>query len=84
MLLGNTLDSSNFTPMLTISRMRAGTGSLNLIDDRYSIIVLIFFIPYVLFQPPAVVVLRKIGPRVFISLITLLWGGCMIVSASLH
>jgi len=60
--------------------MRKGPGSLNLIEDRYSIIVLIFFIPYVLFQPPAVVVLRKMGPRVFISLITLLWGGLMIVS----
>ena len=60
--------------------MRKGDGSLNLIDDRYSIIVLIFFIPYVLFQPPAVVVLRKMGPRIFISLITLLWGGLMIVS----
>ncbi|KAF8859312.1 MFS general substrate transporter [Acephala macrosclerotiorum] len=51
---------------------------LNLIGDRYSLIVLIFFIPYVLFQPPATVVLRKVGPRHFLSAITLLWGACMI------
>lgn len=51
---------------------------LNLIGARYNLIVLIFFIPYVLFQPPATVVLRKVGPRVFLSLITLLWGACMI------
>ncbi|CZR64447.1 probable permease of the major facilitator superfamily [Phialocephala subalpina] len=51
---------------------------LNLIGERYSLIVLIFFIPYVLFQPPATVVLRKVGPRRFLSAITLLWGGCMI------
>jgi MFS family permease len=53
---------------------------LNLIGNRYSLIVLIFFIPYVLFQPPATVVLRKVGPRRFLTAITLLWGGCMIVS----
>ncbi|KUJ10862.1 MFS general substrate transporter [Mollisia scopiformis] len=51
---------------------------LDLIGARYSLIVLIFFIPYVLFQPPATVVLRKVGPRRFLSAITLLWGGCMI------
>jgi MFS family permease len=53
---------------------------LHLVGERYSLIVLIFFIPYVLFQPPATVVLRKIGPRKFLSAITLLWGSCMIVS----
>jgi MFS family permease len=51
---------------------------LHLIGDRYSLIVLIFFIPYVVFQPPATVVLRKVGPRRFLSGITLLWGSCMI------
>lgn len=51
---------------------------LKLIGDRYNLIVLIFFIPYVLFQPPATVVLRKVGPRMFLALITLLWGACMI------
>jgi len=53
---------------------------LNLIGNRYSLIVLIFFIPYVLFQPPATVVLRKVGPRRFLTTITILWGACMIVS----
>jgi hypothetical protein len=52
---------------------------LKLIGNRSSLIVLIFFIPYVLFQPPATVVLRKVGPRRFLTAITLLWGGCMIV-----
>jgi MFS family permease len=51
---------------------------LNLIGDRYNLIVLVFFIPYVLFQPPATVILRKIGPRIFLSLIVVFWGACMI------
>jgi len=41
---------------------------------RYSTITLIFFITYVLLQPPATVVLRKVGPRVFLPAITILWG----------
>jgi MFS family permease len=57
----------------------AGMGvDLLLIKDRYSIIVLVFFIPYVLFQPPATVLLRKIGPRAFLPTITLFWGITMI------
>ena len=53
----------------------AGMGvDLVLIGSRYSIIVLVFFITYVLLQPPATVVLRKVGPRIFLPTITLLWG----------
>lgn len=51
---------------------------LVLIGSRYSIIVLVFFITYVLLQPPATVVLRKVGPRIFLPTITLLWGITMI------
>lgn len=47
---------------------------MNLIGMRYSIINLVFFITYVLFQPMATVVLRKVGPRIFLPTITLLWG----------
>jgi hypothetical protein len=53
---------------------------LDLIGPRYNIITLIFFIPYVLCQPPATVLLRKIGPRYFLSAITIFWGATMIVS----
>jgi MFS family permease len=41
---------------------------------RYSTITLVFFITYVLLQPPATVVLRKVGPRIFLPAITILWG----------
>jgi len=41
---------------------------------RYSTITLVFFITYVILQPPATVVLRKVGPRVFLPAITILWG----------
>ncbi|KAH8807841.1 retrograde regulation protein 2 [Xylogone sp. PMI_703] len=54
------------------------TVDLKLVGSRYNIITLIFFIPYVLFQPPATVLLRKVGPRVFLSSIVVFWGACMI------
>ena len=60
----------------------AGMGvDLVLIDARYSIIVLVFFLTYTLLQPPATVVLRKVGPRIFLPSITVLWGITMICSA---
>lgn len=59
----------------------AGMGvDLVLIGSRYSIIVLVFFLTYTLLQPPATVVLRKIGPRIFLPSITILWGITMICS----
>lgn len=51
---------------------------LVLIDFRYSTITLVFFITYVLLQPAATVVLRRLGPRLFLPSITLLWGITMI------
>ncbi|EHA50345.1 hypothetical protein MGG_03298 [Pyricularia oryzae 70-15] len=48
------------------------------VGDRYSIITLVFFITYTLFQPPSTVIVRAVGPRVHLALITLLWGAVMI------
>ncbi|KAK3064988.1 hypothetical protein LTS18_014874 [Coniosporium uncinatum] len=48
------------------------------IQPRYSIISLVFFITYVLCQPPATILTRKIGPRIFLGSITLAWGAVMI------
>ncbi|KAK4192209.1 major facilitator superfamily domain-containing protein [Podospora australis] len=57
----------------------AGMGvDLKLIGNRYSIISLVFFVTYVVFQPPSTVIIRKIGPRLHLAIITILWGACMI------
>ncbi|KFH44049.1 putative transporter -like protein [Hapsidospora chrysogenum ATCC 11550] len=45
---------------------------------RYNIANLVFFIPYIIFQPPSTILIRKIGPRIHLALITLLWGAVMI------
>ncbi|KAI1659477.1 MFS general substrate transporter [Daldinia decipiens] len=51
---------------------------LKLVGERYSIVTLVFFVTYILFQPPSTILIRKVGPRIFLSTITLAWGAVMI------
>lgn len=44
------------------------------VSYRYSLITLVFFITYVIFQPPLTYLCRKIGPPVFLPSLCLLWG----------
>jgi hypothetical protein len=49
-------------------------------NNAYTIVSLVFFLPYALFQPPATVMIREIGPRKFLTFIVFFWGAVMIVS----
>ena len=53
------------------------TATLTLLRGQ-SVISLTFFVTYIIFQPASTVVIRKLGPRAHLSIITLLWGACMI------
>lgn len=44
------------------------------VGDRYSIALLVFFIPYFLFELPSNIVLRKVGAAQWLGGITLAWG----------
>ncbi|KAF2276984.1 phthalate transporter-like protein [Westerdykella ornata] len=46
--------------------------------SRYSVVTLVFFTTYVVFQPPATAVVRKLGPRNFLSAIVVMWGAVML------
>ena len=46
--------------------------------SRYSVVTLIFFVPYVLFQPPSTAIIRWLGPRIHLSFIVTAWGAVMI------
>ncbi|KAF7430961.1 hypothetical protein PC9H_006676 [Pleurotus ostreatus] len=48
------------------------------IGSRYSIATLIFFVPYILFELPSNVLIRKAGAARWIGSITTLWGIVMI------
>lgn len=44
------------------------------VGARYSLITLVFFFTYTFLQPPATVLLRKIGPKLFLPTTCLAWG----------
>ncbi|KAG9019773.1 hypothetical protein FRB90_007916 [Tulasnella sp. 427] len=50
------------------------------IGNRYSIVTLAFFVPYIVLEIPANVFLRKASPRLFLSTIVFLWG-CISIAA---
>jgi len=52
---------------------------MNAKNNAYSIVSLVFFITYTIFQAPAVVLIRKFGPRRFLAAIVVMWGAVMLV-----
>ncbi|KAI9372760.1 major facilitator superfamily domain-containing protein [Aspergillus egyptiacus] len=48
------------------------------IGYRYSIVTLMFFVPYVIFQPPMTVITRKLGPTKFLGSIVISWGAILV------
>jgi MFS family permease len=40
----------------------------------YNIALFVFFIPYILFEVPSNIVLKKLAPSTWLSLIMVLWG----------
>ena len=42
--------------------------------DRYSIITLVFFIPYIIFEIPSQFGLRKFGAKLWLGSAVVLWG----------
>ncbi|KAJ5190456.1 phthalate transporter [Penicillium cinerascens] len=54
------------------------------IGSRYSLVVLIFFIPYVIFQLPGSIIVRRLGPKAFLGGITFLWGVVMMCFGFIH
>jgi MFS family permease len=52
--------------------------------SRYSVVTLVFFTTYIVFQPPATVIVRYLGPRIFLSVIVVAWGAVMIGMGFVH
>jgi MFS family permease len=48
------------------------------VGSRYSILTMIFFIPYIIFQFPANIVIRHLGPAVWLPSLVVCWGAVTI------
>ncbi|KAK5242957.1 hypothetical protein LTR20_010816 [Exophiala xenobiotica] len=64
------IDRGN-TGLLAVSGL---ITDLNLIGYRYQIIILLFFPTYILIQPVATALARKVGPRALLPVIIFAWG----------
>jgi hypothetical protein len=51
--------------------------------SRYSVVTLVFFTTYIVFQPPSTVIIRYLGPRVHLSVIVTLWGAVVCILTAL-
>ncbi|KXJ86564.1 major facilitator superfamily domain-containing protein [Microdochium bolleyi] len=47
---------------------------LGLVDNQYNIASTIFFVPYIIFEIPSNVVLKKVRPSIWLSFLVLTWG----------
>lgn len=63
---------------LSMAAVAGMVKDLELVGFRYSIVVLTFFIPYVIFQPPMTVITRKLGPTLFLGSIVIAWGAILV------
>ncbi|KAF2117995.1 major facilitator superfamily domain-containing protein [Lophiotrema nucula] len=48
------------------------------LGSRYSILTMIFFVPYIIFQFPANIVIRKLGPALWLPSLVVCWGAVSI------
>ena len=49
--------------------------TLNISSNQYSIILLVFFISYVIFEVPSNMILSRVRPSIYLSCCCFLWGG---------
>ncbi|KDE08198.1 hypothetical protein MVLG_01677 [Microbotryum lychnidis-dioicae p1A1 Lamole] len=64
---------------ISVARVAGMAKDLKLtVGQRYSIITCVFFPPYIVFELPSNILLRKIGARNLLSAIVALWGAVML------
>ncbi|EON69581.1 hypothetical protein W97_08841 [Coniosporium apollinis CBS 100218] len=64
------------------ARIAGMADDLSLTSNQYSIILVVFFITYVLFEVPSNMILAKSRPSIFLPTIMVLWGAATCVMAA--
>lgn len=47
---------------------------LDMTGHDYNIALFIFFIPYIIFEVPSNIIIKRVAPSTWLSLIMVLWG----------
>ncbi|KAH7391040.1 major facilitator superfamily domain-containing protein [Phaeosphaeria sp. MPI-PUGE-AT-0046c] len=74
------LSAASIAGMNDDLKLKALMGSVS----KYSVVTLVFFTTYIVFQPPATIIVRYLGPRLFLSSIVIAWGAVMIGMGFVH
>ena len=56
------------------ARIQGLEKDLNMTGNNYNIALFMFFIPYILFEVPSNIIIRKIAPSTWLSFIMVCWG----------
>ncbi|KAK8006106.1 tartrate transporter [Apiospora marii] len=56
------------------AKIQGMTADLNMTGRDYNLALFIFFIPYILFEVPSNLIIKKLAPSTWLSLIMVLWG----------
>ena len=56
------------------ARLQGLEKDLKMKDQDYNVALFVFFIPYILFEVPSNLLIRKIAPSTWLSCIMVLWG----------
>ena len=64
------------------ARLQGLEKDLNMKGQDYNIALFVFFIPYILFEVPSNILIRKVSPSTWLSSIMVLWGRCLMVSCA--
>ncbi|OCL01695.1 MFS general substrate transporter [Glonium stellatum] len=56
------------------ARIQGLTTDLNMHGSDYNIALFIFFIPYILFEIPSNIIIKRVAPSTWLSAIMILWG----------
>lgn len=61
------------------ARMQGMVEDLNMTGHDYNIALFVFFPPYILFEVPSNITLKRIKPSTWLSIIMMLWGRYLIL-----
>ncbi|RWA07634.1 hypothetical protein EKO27_g7470 [Xylaria grammica] len=56
------------------AKIQGLTEDLNLTGHDYNVALFIFFIPYILFEVPSNIIIKRVAPSTWLSLVMVLWG----------
>ena len=62
------------------ARIQGLEKDLNMKGNDYNIALLVFFVPYILFEVPSNIIIRKLAPSTWLSFLMVCWGKTYLIT----